>query len=175
MKYRTLLIALLLPVLLHAQDRVFPELAGERTDGSTISLPPSGATGYTIVGMAYGKQAGPLLEEWYEPAYLRFVRGHGLFAAAYDAQVWFVPMFVGMNKAAYEPTLRKVRKSEAPEVADRVLFYKGDLEPFRDGLGMQRKDIPYIFVLDAEGRIVYRTEGGFTDEKLEAIEDVLME
>jgi hypothetical protein len=39
---------------------------------------------------------------------------------------------------------------------------------------MTDKDIPYIFVLDATGRIVFRTQGAFTDEKLEAIEEVLL-
>ena len=165
---------LLLPLFVRAQGDAFPAFSGETPDGTKVDLPMKG-TGYTIIGMAYGKQAGPILEEWYEPAYLRFVAGHGLFASQYDAQVWFVPMFVGINKAAYEPTMRKVRKGEAPEVADRIVFYKGELAPFQDALGMDRKDIPYIFVLDGQGRIVYRTEGSFTDDKLHAIEDILME
>ena len=70
--------------------------------------------------MAYGQKAQPLLEDWYEPAYLRFVAKHGLFAGLYDVRVFFVPLFVGANKAAYEPSLAKFRRSASPEVVDLV-------------------------------------------------------
>lgn len=42
-------------------------------------------------------------------------------------------------------------------------------------LDMTDKSLPYIFVLDEQGRIVHRTQGAFTEEKLEAIEEVLMQ
>lgn len=169
-----LLLALLTPAtLVHAQEP-FPDLVGEGLDGRSVQLPAAGTGSFTLIGMAHGQKAAPVLEEWYEPAYLRFVAGHGLFAKAYKVEVYFVPMFVGLNKAAYEPTMKKVRQGAAPEVADRIIFFKGDIAPYQEALGMPRKDIPYFFVLDAEGRIVHSTEGRFTDEKLEAIEAIFL-
>ena len=153
----------------------FPTLAGETADGTSVTLPVAKGKKYTIVGMAYGQKAQPLLEAWYEPAYLRFVRGHGLFAGQYDAAVYFVPLFVGVNKSAYEPSIKKFRKTATPEVVDLVIFAKAEADMLRTQLGMTDKDIPYIFVLDATGRIVFRTQGAFTDEKLEAIEEVLLQ
>lgn len=170
----TLLIALLATLNLAQAQQRFPELVGEGLDGRTVQLPAAGSGSFTLIGMAHSQKAAPMLEEWYEPAYLRFVAGHGLFAKAYKVDVFFVPMFVGMNKAAYEPTLKKVRKSAAPEVADRIVFFKGDIAPYQEALGMPRKDIPYFFVLDAEGRVVHTTEGKFTEDKLEAIEAIFL-
>lgn len=164
---------LLLSTTVYAQEP-FPQLTGETADGRQVTLPLTDAKRHTIIGIAYGKAAGPVIEEWYEPAYLRFVAQHGLFAGAYDADVYFVPLFVGANKAAYEPSIRKFRKSASPEIIDHVLFAKGDLETLQGALGLNDKDVPYFFVLDAAGNIVHRERGAFTDDKLEGIEDVLL-
>jgi len=174
MRHTVLTLLLLAGNAGHSQETTFPALAGETADGRNVSLPPAKAKGWTLVGIAYGKQAQPLLESWYEPAYLRFVAKHGLFAGTYEAEVYFVPLFVGVNKAAYEPSLKKFRKSASPDIVKHVVFSKADVEPFRTALGMTDKDVPYFFVIDDKGRVVHRTKGGFTDDKLDAIEEVLM-
>ena len=56
-----------------------------------------------------------------------------------------------------------------------MLFSKADLDPLKNALEMSDKDTPYFFLVDRSGRIVYRTEGRFTEDKLEAIEDLLMD
>ena len=171
---RTIIMALLgLSTSLSAQTQ-FPELTGETAKGTTITLPTTGKP-WTVIGLAYSQKASPLLEAWYEPAYLRFIAKHSLMAGSYDADVYFVPLFVGLNKAAYEGSLNKFRKSADPEIVDHVLFSKADIEPLKEALDLKDKDIPYFFVLDAQGRIVHREQGAFTDEKLESIEEVLID
>lgn len=165
---------LLITSLTRAQMTQFPTLQGETVNGSQVSLPTDLVHEWTLVGVAFSRKAQPLLEEWYEPAYLRYVAKHGLFAGAHDADVYFVPLFVGLNKTAYEPSMNKFRKSASPEIVDHVLFSKDDLEGIQNALEMTDKDIPYFFVLDREGRIVHRTKGAFTDAKLDAIEEVLL-
>lgn len=157
-----------------AAQQTFPTLEGETAEGATITLPLKSAKEYTLIGIAYSQKAQPMLEEWYEPAYLRFIAKHGLFAGAYDVDLFFVPLFVGVNKVAYEPSMKKFRKSAAPEVVDHVVFSKAELDPLKAALDMNEKDMPYFFVLDREGRIVYRTQGAFGEDKLEAIEEVLL-
>jgi len=163
----------MLSIALTAQN-TFPTLTGETASGKTITLPVKGKP-WTVIGLAYSQKAGPILEEWYEPAYLRFIAKHGLMAGSYEADVYFVPLFVGLNKTAYESSLNKFRKSADPEIVDHVLFSKTDVEPLKEALGLTEKDIPYFFVLDAGGRIVHREKGAFTDEKLETIEEVLLD
>ena len=167
------LAAIAVAFMVQAQN-TFPTLSGETAAGASITLPTKGKP-WTVIGLAYSQKASPLLEEWYEPAYLRFIAKHGLLAGSYDADVFFVPLFVGVNKAAYEGSLNKFRKSADPEIVDHVLFSKADIEPLKEALGLNDKDIPYFFVLDAEGRIVHREQGAFTEEKLESIEEVLLD
>ncbi|MBL8003388.1 MAG: hypothetical protein JNL05_15650 [Flavobacteriales bacterium] len=160
---------LLAATLLWAQQP-FPTLTGERSDGSSVQLPAASKGRFLIVGMAYGQKAGPLLEEWYGPAYLRFVQKHGLFASEIDADVYFVPLFVGLNRTAYNGSMKRLREEADPDVAKRVVFVKEDADAVRDALGLKDKETPYIFVVDPQGRIIHREEGKFTEEKLDAIE-----
>ncbi len=153
----------------------FPTIVGETTDGTAVELPAAGKGEPAIIAVAFGKKAEPVLAEWYEPAYLRFVAKHGLFAGATDAQLYFVPIFVGLNKAAYEPSMKRLRKSADPDVAKRVVFLKGEADAVLDALGMKDKDEPWFFALDAEGRIVHKEKGAFTVAKLDALEEALME
>lgn len=155
-------------------QQTFPKVTGEYADGRSAELPDGKGKGHTIIAMAFGQKAQPDLEEWFEPAYLRFVEKHGLFAGSYDVDVFFVPVFTGLNKAAYEPSMKRFRKSAAPGIVDRVVFVKAEFEEFRDALGLKGRDIPYFFVLDAEGRVLHREEGAFSETKLESIEDILL-
>ncbi len=173
LKTITLCLALAIAGAATAQQP-FPEITGETASGETVTLPKPDARKYTIVGVAYSQKASTMLEDWLEPAYLRFVAQHGLFAGEYDADIFFVPVFVGLNKAAYEPTLKKFKRSASPEIVDHVLFSKTDMDQLRNELGMTEKETPHFFVLNAKGQIVHRTQGAFTDDKLEGIENVLM-
>lgn len=171
---RNILIPFLLFALPAVGQQPFPALSGETAEGKSITLPVDAGKAYTIIGLAYSQKAQPALEEWFEPAYLRFVAKHGLFAGSYDCAVYFVPLFTGLNKAAYEPSMKRFRKGAAPEIIEHVVFSKADLDQLKAELGMEQRDVPYFFVLDAEGRIIHRTQGEFTEEKLESIEDVLL-
>jgi len=174
MRTLSLLAFSVLPLLLVAQ-KPFPSLTGETASGTTITLPKATGKPWKVVGIAYSQKASSTLEDWYEPAYLRFVAKHGLFASAYDAEVYFIPLFVGVNKAAYEPSMKKFRKSAEPAIVEHVLFSKEEIDPLKAALDLTDKDIPYFFVLDAEGNIVHREEGTFSDAKLEALEEAMLQ
>ena len=62
-----------------------------------------------------------------------------------------------------------------PRLIPSILFYKGNLKPYKDALDFQQKDIPYFFVLDKNGKIVYATSGSYTDEKMAKVEEIVGE
>lgn len=174
--FRTILLpALLCASLGIAQQGQFPDLVGETADGQRVELPTPDAKEYTVIGLAFSQKASPMLEDWYEPAYLRLVAKHGLFASAIRCKVYFLPVFTGLNKSAYDPSMKKFRKSATPDIVGHVVFTKAELETLKGPLDLKDKDIPYFFILDRSGRIVHRTEGKFSEAKLDAIEAVLLE
>lgn len=157
-----------------AQD-VFPPVQGENTAGETVLLPSASAKGYTIIALAFGKKAEPLLEDWYAPAYARFIAKNGLFASSYDTDLYLVPIFTGVNKAAYSGSMNRLRKEADPDIARRVVFFKGDAKELIDALGMTDKDIPYFFVLDSTGHILKRVSGAFSVDKLDSLEAPMLQ
>lgn len=156
--------------------KLFPSMACETAEDKKVVLPEATKGKYTIVGLAYSQKAEGNLQTWLQPVYSTFIESsNGLFDESYDVNVYFVPMFTGVNQAAYESSKKKSREQVQKELKPYLLFYKGELDKYKNELKMKEKDSPYIFVLDSDGKIVYATDGAYSDEKMEAIEEILME
>ena len=82
-------------------------------------------------------------------------------------------MFTGINAAATGTAKRKAMKNIDPQLLPYVLFYKGDLKPYKEALEFDKKDVPYFFVLDPTGKIVHATVGKYTPDKMDEIENVI--
>ena len=161
------------PAVLFAQAQ-FPALNGETTDGTEVRLPANPNGSWTIVAVASGKKAQTLLEEWFAPAYNRFVMKSGLFAASYNAELYLVPVFTGLDKAAYGPSMNALRRNVDADVARRVVFFNGDADALLQALDIKDKDVPYFFTVDPTGTIVHRESGKFDVDKLDALEEPML-
>lgn len=151
----------------------FPTLKGETTDGRTVELPAASSGHFALIAIAAGKKAEPLLQDWYGAAYHRFVAKQGLFAADKNVDLWLVPVFTGLNKAAFGPTMKRLREGTDPEVAARVVFVKDEAAALLDALGIKDRDVPVFLVVDPQGRILHREQGGFTVDKLDALDEAI--
>lgn len=166
--------AVLVSLSLFAQKgKTFPDLPGESLDGKTVLVPADTKNKLTIVGMAYSKKAEDGLKSWYTPMYDKFVLKRGIFDAQYDVNFFFIPMFTGTKKMAYQISMDKMRESNRKDLYPYLLFYKGEMDPYIDVLRMEEKNLPYLFVIDQEGKVVYYTKGLFTEKKMEDLEEVL--
>jgi hypothetical protein len=125
--------------------------------------------------LAYSKKSEEELNSWFQPVFEKFIqKTNGLLSGfGYDVNVYFVPMFTGINAAATGTAKRKALKNIDPQLLPYVLFYKGELKPYKESLDFEKKDIPYFFVLDAEGKIIYATSGKYTDAKMDKVENVM--
>lgn len=155
----------------------FPDLTAETVDDVEVNLPGDVQGKYSLIGMAYSKKSEDDLNTWFSPVYNKFIReASGLFASfQYDVNVYFVPMFTGVNAAATGAAKKKVSKKLDERLLPYILFYKGSLKPYKDSLAFEKKDVPYLFVLDESGNIVYATSGSYSEQKMEEIEAVLEE
>jgi hypothetical protein len=82
-------------------------------------------------------------------------------------------MFTGVNAAATGTAKRKAIKNIDPQLLPYILFYKGELKKYKEALDFEKKDVPYFFVLDADGKIVYATTGRYSADKMDKIESVM--
>ena len=157
--------------------KVFPDLEAETSDDKKVKLPDAVKGKYTLLGLAYSKKAEDELNTWFQPVYEKFIRkakGGGLFDdMGYDVNVYFVPMFTGVNAAATGTAKKKAIKNVDPELLPRILFYKGEIKTYKEALDFEKKDTPYFFVLDKDGKIVHATAGKYSEKKMDEVEAVL--
>lgn len=171
----SLLIAAALTAATVQTESPFPPLTGEKLTGDRVTVPTDTQGKVTIIGMSYSKKAESTLKTWYQPMYDKFVLKRGMFDSQYDVHFFFVPMFTGGKKVAYGPAIKKMKESNRKDLYPHLLFYKGDLEPYKTELDMGEKNLPYLFVLDEVGNIVYQTKGLYSEKKMEKIEEILDE
>ena len=174
-----LLISIINTNIGHTQviGKPFPELIGETIDDQFITLPQEKQDKFTLIGMAYSRKSEGDLNTWLNPVYNKFVKeGEGLFAAfSYDVHVFFIPMFTGSNSVAKKTAKKKAAAKIDARLLPHILFYKGKLKPYKEALSFESKDVPYFFVVDKSGIIVYATSGKYTESKMDKIEEVLNE
>ncbi|CAN5522553.1 hypothetical protein BH23BAC1_BH23BAC1_19680 [soil metagenome] len=159
--------------------KLFPSISGENSADKVVTIPEDTMGKFTLIGMAYSKKSEDDLKTWFNPIYNSFIHKSAkpsLFNEPVpDVKVYFLPMFTGVNQAAAGTAKKKMVQGIDPKLHPHVVFYKGELKRYKDELDFEKKDIPYFFVLDKQGKIVYATSGSFSNKKLDEIYDVLEE
>jgi len=150
-------------------------MEAETVEDKVVTLPSEVLGKYTLLGLAYSKKSEDELNSWFQPVFEKFIQQNkGLFESfGHDVNVYFIPMFTGVNAAATGTAKKKAIKNVDPQLLPYILFYKGDLKPYKEALDFEKKDVPYFFVLDKEGKIVFATSGKYSKEKMDKVEAVL--
>lgn len=155
--------------------KTFPAMEAETVEDKKVKLPDNVKGKYTLLGLAYSKKSEDELNSWFQPVFQKFIqKNKGLFEGfGYDVNVYFVPMFTGVNAAAAGTAKKKAMKDIDPNLLPYILFYKGELKTYKDSLDFEKKDTPYFFVLDPEGKIIHATSGKYSTQKMDAVEEVI--
>lgn len=175
MKSFLLLISIFLAFNLVADnDNKFPIIRGETLYDETINI-PSGINGkYTIIGIASSKKAEQDLKTWMQPVYDLFINQNTFIPIDYNVDIYFVPVFSGVNKTAYNSVKKKTKEQLDKELFPYVLFYKGNIDEYKD-LNIKDKKKPHFYVINQQGKIVYSTSGAFTQKKLDKMESLVLD
>ncbi len=152
------------------QAQNFPNLTATSLENKTVTIPQSTGGKYTIVGLVYSQKATEVLAPWFQNVYTYFIADPD-----YDLNVFFVPMLGGAKEVAAGTVEKELKKGTPPELYKNVLIYKGDVGNYKNSLKMDQKDVPYIFVLDKKGKIIYQTSGAYSDEKIEKMDELVTE
>lgn len=150
----------------------FPPMEGESLTNEFINIPEDLKGKYSFIGLAYSKKSEDYLKTWFEPIYNQFIyksEKPGLFDFTYDINLYFVPMITGAKRPAYQGVMNKIKKTVDKRLLPHILFYKGELNKYKKTLNFKGKDVPYFFILDPDGTVIYQTYGKYTVSKMEEI------
>lgn len=146
-------------------------------EGKKVVLPKDNNGKITVLGMAFSAKAEKELSTWFQPAYTNFIEKPDPNAVipmdVYDVNCFFVPVFSGVMQAAAGKVEKKMKEGLDKSLQSNVLSFKGKADEIKKTLNITKDDSPWIFVIDASGKVLYTTSGAFSDEKLEAIEKIL--
>ncbi|UXX78385.1 hypothetical protein N7E81_13570 [Reichenbachiella carrageenanivorans] len=171
MKIIALLFGLLFTFSSYAQESnaigsIFPDMEAEGVD-SLVKLPEHIKGKYSIIGLAYNKKSGERMPDWIAPIYQKFIMEPGGLMIGYDVNTYFVYMFSGVKVAMKDVVKSKMIAEMDPVLLPHTLFETGDLKKYQTFLDMLgRKDTPYFFVLDPEGKILWATRGTCRESKI---------
>lgn len=151
----------------------FPSMECMDINDKTVNIPTAVKGKYTILGFAYSQKAEDDLKSWYSPLYQKFIavpEKKPMFWEPYDVNLYFIPMFSGVKKAAAGQFKKEVKKNVDKDLQNHILMFKGKIKEYKSSLKMSDKSKPYFFLLDGDGNIVYRAEGAFSQSKLTKLE-----
>ena len=154
----------------------FPEMEAESLTNVFVTVPKDLSGKYSLIGLAYSKKAEDYLKGWFEPIYNQFIYKNpnpGPFDFSFDINAYFIPMFTGAKRPAYQKVMKKMQKTIDKRLQPNVLFYKGTLKAYKESLNFDGKELPYFYVLDPNGKIVYATSGRYSTKKMQEITDAV--
>ncbi|MDQ3191170.1 MAG: mitochondrial ATPase complex subunit ATP10 [Bacteroidota bacterium] len=155
--------------------KLFPSITAETLTDKQVMIPEDSKGKYTIIGMAYSRDAESDLKTWLNPAYNKFIAKTGLLDMEIDVNLYFIPMFTGTNIPIAGKAKKSLQEDTDKEFYPHVLFYKGELKTYKKALEFDKKDTGYFFLLDRDGKIVWATSGRFTQKKMDALEDIIID
>lgn len=169
---------LLIPALLFSmcfvaqKGKTFPTIIGLTLDGKPMHLPMKNGK-QTLVAMVFNRKGEDALKKWLNPLYQTFMdkptstKGGMDMAHTYDVNFFFIPAIGGMKMMINEFKSTTDKKAW-PYVMDTD---RTDMKLQKKILEVQDGDIPWVMVLDKDGKVVEAVSGDFSEDKLEKLEE----
>lgn len=159
------------PIILFAQT--IPEIDGVTADNKKIKIPQDIKGKYSLLCFASSQKAQADLESWLDPIYQKFIAKTGLMDDAYDLNLFFIPIVTTSNAAFANSMKKKLKENTQSDLLPNILFCQGNEEEILKPLKMLNSDIPHFILLDKNAKIIYRTSGKYTEEKFDAIDELI--
>lgn len=177
--YKTLLLSaftLCLTLSLYSQvGDQFPDIEVFDLDENLISIPEDSKGKFTLVGVAFSEDAQDDLYTWSDPVFQRFMNDDNLNSMVYDPNVYLILMFGGVNAVVYNKAKERITNDTDETLKDNVVLYKGNMKDYRKALKMKDRKLPYFFVLDRNGEIIYEAKGRYNSAILEKVAELIEE
>lgn len=170
-KYIILILIFSIPILLFAQ--IIPDINGITAENKKIQIPQNLIGKYSLLCFASSQNAQGDLEGWIEPIYQKFIAKTGLMDSVYDLNIFFIPIVTTSNTVVAKTMKKKLKENTQVDFHPYLLFCQGNEEEILKQLKMLKSDIPHFFLLDKNANIIYHTNGKYTEEKFDAIDELI--
>ncbi len=161
--------------------KIFPSMSGDNLMQKTDNVPPRNNK-ITLVALAYSEDSEDYLKNWRQPLFDLFIKAPGtsLFEfEPYDANVKFVILLTGIKRLASGKVKSKLEENIKDHWKEHIVVVKGrTLDSYPDlalGKSKDERKLPYFYLVDTKGKIVYHTTGTYNKQKQQELENKLQE
>lgn len=143
---------------------VFPSVRGTALDGTEVAFPEVAAGSPLLLLVGYAQEAQFDLDRWL----------FGLSDAAVDVRVYEVPTISGMIPRMISGTIDGgMRRGIPSEDWGGVVTLYGDADPVAEFTGNEDGLTGRVLLLDAEGRVVFFHDRGYSVGSLNRLQEAL--
>lgn len=168
---RTLLTLLLL-ISLNSFSQSIPSFQFESLTKETVRIPENTNGKFTLICLATSTKAQQELEGWLDPLYQKFIAKSGLMDDAFDVNLYFIPVISG-TQAFADKVKTKFSENTQTDIRPHVLFFNGDNNALLSSYSIPKDNSPHFLLLNEEGKVVFRTSGSYSEEKLDKVDDLI--
>jgi len=158
----------------NSQNGVFPTIEGKTLEDKSITFPQGAKGKVTLIAIAYSKKSDNDLKNWLQPVYNNFIappQSSFIPSQPYDVNIYFIALLKGIAKSAKGKIESNLNKNLDPGYFSHTVISTSEFKPLKEALKFDNKNLPYFFVLNPDGEIVYRTEGAYSNSKMQEIVD----
>ncbi len=134
----------------------FPRVEGKSLSGKEVVIPDDVEGEAILIGVAFERDAQEMLDSWTH-----------YFNALCEGKkdIYELPMIEGSLWKIFSGFIDRGMKSGIPEERhDKVVTYYGDTSDVKEKLEIEDKSLGYVFLLDEEGKVLFKGEG-YADEE----------
>jgi hypothetical protein len=135
-----------------------PKLRGELLSGRSIVLPDSARGSALLLLLGFTYESRHDVEAWAE----RFRRDFGADSAL---RCYEVPVIGGAARLARPFIDGGMRRGTPRALHERVITVYRDAGEWKQRVGFSERDVAYLLLVDGEGRVVWRAQGPFGEER----------
>lgn len=142
----------------------FPNVTGRDLHGKDVGFPMAFASGnYNVVIVAFTRKQQSLVDTWLPGL-------TSLAATNKDFRYYELPTIKKMNRVMKWVIFRGMQSGiKDAQARSRTVTLHIDKEPFKAQLGIKTEQDIFVFLTDNKGKIRWRTEGTFSEDKLRAL------
>nr|KXH72194.1 MAG: hypothetical protein AM325_01600 [Candidatus Thorarchaeota archaeon SMTZ1-45] len=147
--------------------RVFPQLKAENLNREMIEIPSQLRGEINIVMVAFQQWQQGLVDSW-----VPFLES--LIEIHENMDYYELPTIRKMNvlyRRFIDGGMRAGIQSRGTR--ERTITLYIDKDPFKEALDIVTEETIYVYLIDREGKILWETQGGLSEEKAESLETAL--
>ncbi len=170
-RFLVFLFILITPSICDSQ--IIDHFSGTTISNKKVEIPLIQKDKFSLLFFAISPKSQKDLESWLDPIYQKYIAKTGIMDDAFDVNVFFVPLIKSTNTSLIELVKRKFRENTQEDFKSHILFLDTPSEKIISDLRLTDQNIPYIFLLNKEGKILFRSSGAYSDEKFDQIDEMI--